>query len=167
MLPKRRMPSGWVDEIIQEAKKRIPNIHRILTEALERLPCGLKFGEALQKLDYTATQIYLRYEQEALKFVAERWLEAKQHCIADELEVWRQLIHTKGWEAFKERAANFFTDFAQWVHAKGTQVPCSDHRAIEAVGKKKRLPLTAKFSGGECDDRFGHRCMRVHRGVGS
>lgn len=79
MLPQRRMPSGWVDEIIQEAKKRIPNIHRILTEALERLPCGLKFSEALQKLDDTATQIYLRYEQEALKFIAERWLEAKQH----------------------------------------------------------------------------------------
>ncbi|MGQ9462692.1 MAG: hypothetical protein ACUVTP_08025 [Candidatus Fervidibacter sp.] len=79
MLPKHRMPSGWVEEMIQEAKKRIPDVQHILTEALERLPCGLKFGDALQKLDDTATQIYLRYEQKALKFVAERWLEAQQH----------------------------------------------------------------------------------------
>lgn len=70
-----------MDEIIQEAKKRIPNVQHILTEALERLTCGLKFGEALQELDDTATQIYLRYEQEALKFVAERWLEAKRHLL--------------------------------------------------------------------------------------
>ncbi len=119
MLSRRgQVVSDWEIELVEKAKRKIPSIDQILSEALQVTTDALTsmpFGEALKKLDERATEIYRSYEREALKFFAEGWLESRKDALAAEFERLYRLLRTEGWQAFKERAAALFSDFATAV----------------------------------------------------
>jgi len=118
---KKRKPltDEW-DAVVERAKKHIPSVERILDEALRTLSLDRDFifccfGEALQQIDEQATEIYLRYERQALEFAAREWLEQRREQLQQDWERLSALLREHGWDAFKQEVIPVFMDFALLV----------------------------------------------------
>ncbi len=118
---KKRKPSTdeW-DAVVERAKEHIPTVEKILDEALTALSLdkgfiSRYFGEALQQIDEHATEIYLRYERQALEFAAREWLEQRREQLQQDWERLSALLREHGWDAFKQEVMPMFMDFAQLV----------------------------------------------------
>lgn len=104
------------DDLIKETKKKIPSVDIILEEALKEIPKLEPFGKALKNLHDRADEIYHKYEEKALKYFAESWLENKKSKFVKVLkkDLYRS-IYEEDWETVKKRFAEFFVDFAKDV----------------------------------------------------
>ncbi len=95
-------------------------MEKILDEALTALSLdkgfiSCCFGEALQRVDKKAREIYLRHERQAMEFAAQEWLEQRREQLQQDWERLSALLRERGWDAFKQEVTPVFMDFAQLV----------------------------------------------------
>jgi len=159
--------------VVKRAKDHIPSVEEILDEALHTLSLDRDFifrcfGEALQQIDEQATEIYLRYERQALEFAAQEWLEQRREQLQQDWERLSALLREHGWDAFKQEVMPVFMDFAQLVQrlekdlgnmrkARGgltferavekllstIAIPCERPKGQEAQRKLERIDLVS------------------------
>jgi hypothetical protein len=171
---KRRKPSTdeW-DGVVEKAKEHIPSVEKILDEALRTLSLDRDFifhcfGEALQRIDEQATEIYLKHERRVMEFIAQEWLEQRREQLQQDWERLSALLRERGWDAFKQEVMPVFMDFAQLVQrlekdlgntrkARGgltferavekllstIAIPCERPRGREAQKKLERIDLVS------------------------
>ncbi len=171
---KKRKPSTdeW-DALVERAKECIPPVEKILDEALRTLSLDKDFifrcfGEALQRIDEKAMEIYLRHERQAMEFAAQEWLEQRRERLQQDWERLSALLRENGWDAFKQEVMPVFMDFAQLVQrlekdlgnmrkARGEltferavekllstiAIPCERPRGQEAQRKLERIDLVS------------------------
>jgi hypothetical protein len=107
-----------MEEIINSAKKVIPNVDSIIEETWLKL--GIKnkaivrkkFGVLLVAFDEEATNIFRSYERQVLLALAKAWLETQKDYIRKKLEL---IISKKGWDDFIEEASKLFSEFGGLV----------------------------------------------------
>jgi len=106
-----------MEKFIEKAKKKIPSVDFIINETWNKLnfqPSYVEnsFGEILIKFDFTATEIFKRYEKEALIELATLWLNSQKREIKNRL---KEILSKKGWDEFIEEASKLFAEFGSLV----------------------------------------------------
>jgi hypothetical protein len=117
---RQKLSTGEWDAVVEKAKEHIPSVEKILDEALCTLSLDRDFifhcfGEALQRIDEQATEIYLKHERQAMEFIAQEWLEQRREQLQQDWERLSSLLRENGWDAFKQEVMPVFIDFAQLV----------------------------------------------------
>lgn len=77
------------EEIVEEAKDKIPSIDDVLSEAIKRFPAEKlereyiknHFGECVVELEQIAHRVYLEYEEQGFYFMIDRWINKKKEEI--------------------------------------------------------------------------------------
>jgi hypothetical protein len=106
-----------MQDIIQRAKALIPSLDDILSEAMENIEVekvANRFGEVLVHLDELATDIYRKYEREAIRKLAIEWIKRQKEDIKGKME---EILSQEGWDKFIEKATMLFADFGFLVQA--------------------------------------------------
>jgi 5'-deoxynucleotidase YfbR-like HD superfamily hydrolase len=102
--------------IIEEVKREIPSVDEIINLTWKKLRftkdfvCK-NFGKAILKFDEEATKEFRKYEQEAIKKLAELYISSNQSEIREKL---KDLIEKKE-EEFISKLAEIFYEFSFWV----------------------------------------------------
>jgi 5'-deoxynucleotidase YfbR-like HD superfamily hydrolase len=102
--------------IIEQVKREIPSVDEIIDLTWEKLKftkdfVRKNFGKAILKFDEEATKEFRKYEQEAIKKLAELYIGSNQSEIREKL---KDLIEKKE-EEFISKLAEIFYEFSFWV----------------------------------------------------
>jgi hypothetical protein len=102
--------------IIGQVKREIPSVDEIIDLTWEKLKftkdfVRKNFGKAILKFDEEATKEFKKYEQEAIKKLAELYIGSNQSEIREKL---KDLIEKKE-EQFISKLAEIFYEFSFWV----------------------------------------------------
>jgi 5'-deoxynucleotidase YfbR-like HD superfamily hydrolase len=102
--------------IIGQIKREIPSVDEIIDLTWEKLKftkdfVRKNFGKAILKFDEEATKEFKKYEQEAIKKLAELYIGSNQSEIREKL---KDLIEKKE-EEFISKLAEIFYEFSFWV----------------------------------------------------
>jgi hypothetical protein len=102
--------------IIGQVKREIPSVDEIIDLTWEKLKftkdfVRKNFGKAILKFDEKATKEFRKYEQEAIKKLAELYIGSNQSEIREKL---KDLIEKKE-EQFISKLAEIFYEFSFWV----------------------------------------------------
>ena len=106
-----------MQDILQKAKATIPSLDDIFSEAMksiEREKVSNRFGEVLVHLDELATEIYKKYEREAIRKLAEEWVSRQKEEVRGKM---KEILSQEGWDKFVEKAKRLFADFGFLVQA--------------------------------------------------
>jgi 5'-deoxynucleotidase YfbR-like HD superfamily hydrolase len=102
--------------IIEQVKREIPSVDEIIDLTWEKLKftkdfVRKNFGKAILKFDEEATKEFRKYEQEAIKKLAELYIGSNQSEIREKL---KDLIEKKE-EEFISKLAEIFYEFSFWI----------------------------------------------------
>jgi 5'-deoxynucleotidase YfbR-like HD superfamily hydrolase len=102
--------------IIEQVKREIPSVDEIINLTWEKLKftkdfVRKNFGKAILKFDEEATKEFRKYEQKAIKKLAELYIGSNQSEIREKL---KDLIEKKE-EEFISKLAEIFYEFSFWV----------------------------------------------------
>jgi hypothetical protein len=102
--------------IIEQVKREIPSVDEIIDLTWEKLKftkdfVRKNFGKAILKFDEEATKEFKKYEQEAIKKLAELYIGSNQSEIREKL---KDLIEKKE-EEFISKLAEIFYEFSFWI----------------------------------------------------
>lgn len=102
-----------MDNLIKQAKQKIPAPDTILRATWDRMALTKQevqseFGKVLVKFDQKATDIFRKYEGEAMRELAKLWLEHQKDEVRGRLE---SVLAQEEWTDFVEQASRLFTEF--------------------------------------------------------
>ena len=102
--------------IIEQVKREIPSVDEIIDLTWEKLKftkdfVRKNFGKAILKFDEEATKEFRKYEQIAIKKLAELYIGSNQSEIREKL---KDLIEKKE-EEFISKLAEIFYEFSFWI----------------------------------------------------
>jgi hypothetical protein len=108
--------SVQIESFINQAKREIPSVDEIIDLTWKKLKftkdfVRKNFGKAILKFDEEATKEFRKYEQEAIKKLAELYIGSNQSEIREKL---KDLIEKKE-EEFISKLAEIFYEFSFWI----------------------------------------------------
>jgi len=105
-----------IESFINQIKREIPSVDKIIDLTWRKLKftkdfVRKNFGKAILKFDEEATKEFRKYEQEAIKKLAELYIGSNQSKIRKKL---KDLIEKKE-EEFISKLAEIFYEFSFWI----------------------------------------------------
>lgn len=150
-----------MEEIIEQAKRSIPSLDNILEEALKDLneeELSSNFGEALLKVEKSATDIFKMYERNAMITLAKEWVKNQKEELKERL---RGIVEEEGWDKFVQKASELFSEFALLVQALekdlGNMRKARGGRTFEKLVLKllQALGIEGETPQGEAREKLG------------